>query len=445
MVPTAYMQLDEMPQTPNGKTDIKALPEPELDLEYVDAEDETEQKLFEIAAELINTDKFGVTDDLYVIGFTSLILMKFNSLIYAEMGVNLDISLLFNNPTIRNLASEIENSDKESDLAKFIELANELDYFPLTENQIGVYYECMQSPGEIKYTMPTVLRFDSNIEAEKLKDAIIKTIEAHPYIKTRIITTDDGSLKQKRNDDGPIDEIKIVKVDSISDDEIIENDVKAFAFGDNQLFRFKIYKTSDETVLFSDFHHIITDGVSQNNILADIANAYENRELSHEVADGYVYSLIEDDAKNSAKYAESKEFFDEKLSQEIESTVLTPNLNGNPDDNQLKTVVKEFDSYDIKEFCNENSLSQNAVFLSALTLTLNKYTFSDKTLITTIFNGRSNPYYYDTQGFLVKTIPLIINNENRQETVKEFINSIGEVWKDTISHSEYPYTKIDEN
>ena len=57
MIPTAYMQLDEMPQTPNGKTDVKALPEPKLDLEYVAAAGETEEKLFEIAAELINWKK----------------------------------------------------------------------------------------------------------------------------------------------------------------------------------------------------------------------------------------------------------------------------------------------------------------------------------------------------------------------------------------------------
>jgi len=252
---------------------LKALPEPKLDLENIKPETETEEKLFEIASELISTDQFGVTDDLYAVRFTSLILIKFNSMIYSEMGVNLDISVLFNNPTIRKLASEITGSDKESDLQKFIELADKLEYFPLTENQMGVYYECMQSPGEIKYTMPTVIRFDSDVDADKLKQAVIKAIEAHPYLKTRIVTSEDGSLKQQRNDDAVIDEIEIVKVESVSDDEIIKNDVKAFYFEDNQLFRFKIYDADDETVLFLDFHHIITDGVSQINLFAGIANA----------------------------------------------------------------------------------------------------------------------------------------------------------------------------
>ncbi len=442
MIPTAYMQLDEMPHTPNGKTDLKALPQPKLDLENIKAENETEEKLFEIAAELVNTNKFGVTDDLYAIGFTSLILMKFNSLIFAETGVNLDISTLFNDPTIRKLASQIRKSDDKSDLEEFIKLADELDYFPLTDNQLGVYYECMQNPDEIKYTMPTVLRLDSTVDAVKLKEAIIKTVNAHPYIKTRIITTDDSTLKQYKNNDAEIDEIEIVKVDSITDDEIIKNDVKAFNFGDEQLFRFKIYQTPDETVLFSDFHHIITDGESQINFFTDVANAYDNREISEEIVDGYVYSLIEEDVKNSEKYEKSKQFFDEKLSQEIESTVLTPNLNGNPDEGELKTIIQEIDPENIKEFCNDYSMSQNALFLSALTLTLNKYTFTDNTLITSIFNGRSNPYYYNTQGFLVKTLPLIFNNENRQATIKEFIKGIDQVWKETINHSKYPYTNI---
>ena len=59
--------------------------------------------------------------------------------------------------------------------------------------------------------------------------------------------------------------------------------------------------------------------------------------------------------------------------------------------------------------------------MASTILTLNKYTFSDKTLITTIFNGRADPNYYNTQGFLVKTVPLISVNENRKQTVEEFL------------------------
>ena len=44
MVPTVFMQLDAMPQTPNGKTDLKQLPEPQLKLALVMPETETEEK-----------------------------------------------------------------------------------------------------------------------------------------------------------------------------------------------------------------------------------------------------------------------------------------------------------------------------------------------------------------------------------------------------------------
>ena len=84
-----------------------------------------------------------------------------------------------------------------------------MDLFPLTSNQLGIYYECKQTE-EIKYTMPSCIHFGSDIDAYKLKQAIIDTVEVHPYLKTRIITTPEGELRQKRCDDAEIDEIEIV-------------------------------------------------------------------------------------------------------------------------------------------------------------------------------------------------------------------------------------------
>ncbi|MEE0938730.1 non-ribosomal peptide synthetase, partial [Methanobrevibacter sp.] len=444
MVPTVFMQLDEMPQTPNGKTDLKQLPEPQLKLALVMPETETEEELYGIVSSLADVDEFGVTDDLYAIGFTSLTLMKLNSIIYEQMGANLDVSILFNEPTVKNFAIEIDNSsEKEAGLQELIESAKGMEYYPLTENQLGIYYECKQNPDVIKYTMPTTVKFGSDVDANKLKQAIVDTIEAHPYLKTRIVNHD-GELKQKRCDDAAIDDIEIVKVDSISDEDIVRNDVGPISIEDSQLFKFKIYETPDEVVLFTDFHHIITDGVSQNNLFRDIADIYENRDMSEEIIDGYIYSILEKDAENSEIYQSAEAFFDDKLTQGIESTVLTPDLNGNPDEGKIKNVSEIIDSELINEFCNDNSISKNALFIASTILNLNKFTFSDKTLITTIFNGRSSPSYFNTQGFLVKTVPFIINNENRHVSVRNFIKSVDQTWKETLRNTAYPYIKIAE-
>ena len=98
----------------------------------------------------------------------------------------------------------------------------------------------------------------------------------------------------------------------------------------------------------------------------------------------------------------------------------------------------------MEKFCKDNVVSQNALLMASTILNLNKYAFTDKTLITTIFNGRTNPNYENTQGFLIKTLPIIISNENRQETVKKFIKHVDKTWKETINNSNYPYTKIAE-
>ena len=442
MVPTVFMQLDEMPQTPNGKTDLKKLPEPQLRLTLTLPETETEIRLHEIASSISETKEFGTTDDLYAIGFTSLTLMKLNARIYDEMGVNLDIIALLNDPTIKNIANEIENNDL-LDLDSIIELSHNTEYYPLTENQMGIYYECIQSGDVAQYNLPSVIRFGSEIDANRLKEAIIKTIETYPYLKTRIVL-EKSKVMLKRDDSIAIEDIPIVSVEDISDDELEKENLKPFDLHNDQLFRFKIYTTPTETILFSDVHHIISDGESLDKLFTNIANAYQGIEIEKEEIDGYINSLIETENENSEKYESSRKFFQDKLSQEIDSTVLTPNLNGNFEDGVLKSVSKNIKPDLISEFCNANKITPNALFMATTILNLNKYTFSDKTLITTIFNGRSNSLYSNTQTLLVKTLPIVSINDDRTLTVKEYLKSINDIWMETISHSDYPYTKISE-
>ncbi len=141
MVPSYCMQLDEMPKTPNGKIDSKYLPEPEISTEIIRPENEIEQCIFEICSEIVGFDEFGVTDNLYHLGFTSLTFMRLSAEIYNRLKKEINVTFILQNPTIRSIAENIDVT--ESSVNKIEEFGEEtLKLYRLTPNQLGIYRMC---------------------------------------------------------------------------------------------------------------------------------------------------------------------------------------------------------------------------------------------------------------------------------------------------------------
>ena len=108
MVPTAYLQLPEMPMTPNGKTDVKALPEPQLAVTsaFVAPANDTEKAFCDIFAQILQMDKVGATDNFFELGGTSLVVTRV--IIEADKaGLHVAYGDVFANPTPRKLAELI--------------------------------------------------------------------------------------------------------------------------------------------------------------------------------------------------------------------------------------------------------------------------------------------------------------------------------------------------
>ena len=108
MVPTAYLQLKEMPMTPNGKTDVKALPEPQLAVTsaYEEPANDTERTFCDIFAGILQMDRVGATDNFFELGGTSLVVTRV--IIEADKaGMHVAYGDVFANPTPRQLATLI--------------------------------------------------------------------------------------------------------------------------------------------------------------------------------------------------------------------------------------------------------------------------------------------------------------------------------------------------
>ncbi len=112
MVPTAYLQMNEMPVTPNGKTDIKRLPEPNaLSMgEYCEPANETEKFFCEAFAKALDLERVGATDDFFEIGGTSLIVTSV-VLAASEKGFEITYGDVFKYTTPRALAELFKDGE----------------------------------------------------------------------------------------------------------------------------------------------------------------------------------------------------------------------------------------------------------------------------------------------------------------------------------------------
>lgn len=119
MVPAAYVLLDQIPLTPNGKLDRKALREPEYENvgnQVSGPDNVVERLLVQIWKKALNLDEVGVDDDFFAMGGHSLTAMQVINQIRTIFSVSIRLRVLFSNSVIRKLAAEISKSITSEEL-----------------------------------------------------------------------------------------------------------------------------------------------------------------------------------------------------------------------------------------------------------------------------------------------------------------------------------------
>ena len=110
MLPSACMVLDSLPVTPGGKIDQKALPTPVLTRSRADTTPRTptEKRVAEIWSEILEIKPIGVDDNFFDLGGHSLLAIRIISRIRESFSLEILLNNLFEEPTVRALASSIE-------------------------------------------------------------------------------------------------------------------------------------------------------------------------------------------------------------------------------------------------------------------------------------------------------------------------------------------------
>jgi acyl carrier protein len=110
MIPAAFVRLDSLPLTANGKVDRRALPEPETrGRASAPPATEAEREVARIWAEVLELEKVGRDEDFFELGGHSLLATRVQARVRAAFDIELPVQDLFEHPTVADFAEHVES------------------------------------------------------------------------------------------------------------------------------------------------------------------------------------------------------------------------------------------------------------------------------------------------------------------------------------------------
>lgn len=431
MIPTIFVQLEKMPISPNGKTDLKALPQPVLELseeEKIMPTTAAEQSLYDIVAEIVGNDKFGITTNLISAGLTSLLAIRLSVQVSNKMGVSLSVRDILRYPTIQELATKLKQPNDT------IRDDSEVQSAPLSFSQLGIYSECMSAPEDIQYNIPVCLTLPQGITPSEIKTAVEKVLEAHPYMLTHFQTDDSGDTYQCPMENKTV-EIPVVELGEQELEQRKKDFVRPFALQEGPLFHFEIVKTPSAVHLLADFHHLIMDGGSLDVFYRQLCQAIDGQSLEKEIYNYYQF------VAGQKIDTTTEQFFVEQLSQIEEASALLPDKYENDDTHKEGQVKCPTDLQTVQAKCKQLNITPASLYLAAVLVAVSKYTAEESVGICTISNGRGNLKVAKTFGMFVNTLPLV-STVDANMTVDDYLKKVAGTFIETMANEDYPYGKI---
>ncbi|WP_130908985.1 non-ribosomal peptide synthetase, partial [Pseudomonas antarctica] len=221
LVPVAYVKLDTLPLTANGKLDRKALPPPDqaalLSREYEAPQGEVQTTLARIWAEVLQVEQVGRHDHFFELGGHSLLAVSLIERM-RQVGLSADVRVLFSQPTLAALAAAVGSGREVQvpanriaadcqritpDMLPLVELdpatldevvsrvpggaANVQDIYPLAPLQEGILYHYISAEQGDPYLLQSHLAFDSIERLNAFAQALQQVINRHDILRTGVV------------------------------------------------------------------------------------------------------------------------------------------------------------------------------------------------------------------------------------------------------------------
>ncbi|HZR43345.1 MAG TPA: amino acid adenylation domain-containing protein [Ktedonobacteraceae bacterium] len=203
MIPSFFVFLDDLPSTPAGKLDRRALPQPQSTRErqsenIIPPRNPVEEILVELWSEVLGVDYVGIHDNFFELGGHSLMATQLVSRIKTVLQINLPVRSLFEAPTIEQLGEKIAAAMGSASLVEeqpIVAIARDRE-FPPSFAQERLWFLNQLAPESSSYNLLLPLQLGGVLHLEILEDCLREIIRRHEALRT-IFPVSDGMAVQR--------------------------------------------------------------------------------------------------------------------------------------------------------------------------------------------------------------------------------------------------------
>ena len=297
VVPKAFVLLDALPLTVNGKLDRSALPRPDLSArpgaDYAAPRTDTEEILAGSIATVLGLDQVGIDDNYFILGGDSIRSVMVTSRAQGR-GVDVEVADLHADPTVRRLAERLAARGDRSTPVRtapfsLISAADRVripenveDAFPLNLLQEGMIFHRDFAEKSAVYHAIASLRLQAPYEHDVMRMAVNQLVERHPMLRTSFdMTSFSRPLQLVHTEFGsPLHLEDLRELPEAEREERVRGWVAAekargFELYEFPLIRFMVQRLTDQEWQFTyGFHHEIVDGWSEALMITELFSQY---------------------------------------------------------------------------------------------------------------------------------------------------------------------------
>jgi amino acid adenylation domain-containing protein len=463
MVPSAFVFLDALPLSPNGKVDRKALPAPDftagLAMTFVAPHTPTEKALAAIWGDVLGREQVGIHDNFFELGGHSLKATQMIVRAFKIFQVEVPLQDLFDSPTIAELAEKIDAARRPISAAVSVQpqSANDCET-PLAFAQERLWFMEQFEPGQPFNNIPFAIRIEGALNLDALERAIVEIVRRHKTLRTAFksaggrphaVVVPQAAVSIPTVD---LSALTATEREAKAERMTREEAEQPFDLAQSPLLRAKvIHLAKDDYLLLLTTHHIVCDGWSMDVFYRELTALYQAFSeakpsplppLQLDYAD---FARSQRERLQGETLKTQLDFWKQQLNG-AQTTLDLPTDNPRPPLQTYRGAIQYFAlptklAVELSRLSRKEDVTLFMLLLAAFQTLLHRYTGQEDMLVGSPVAGRTRLEAENLIGFFLNTL-VVRGDLSGDPTFRELLSRIRRVALDAYAHQELPFEKL---